>query len=203
MEIKNLARLGIPEDFSGRTWTSFKNLEEHLSEKEKKFYDESILGVQKWMKAVVSKSTTLGLFMYGHNGSGKTTIGCLALIGFLKKGIPAYRITMTKLQQEFYSEWKIPEVVLMKGVLFIDEVGKEYKTKQEHSEAAFEYAIKYRSERRLPTILVSNADINYLSKRYGETVNSIIRGKFLLLTFPEIDLRQRTVDDEIQKILGV
>ena len=198
----NLAKIGIPEDFSGKTWESFKDIKDYLDEDETIDYRKVLKVAKNWEKAIIEKSSVLGLFLYGHNGSGKTTIACLLLLTFKKQGRDVLRITMTKLQQDFYEEWRIPEIALFRGVLFIDEVGKEYKTKQEHSEILLEYVLKYRAERRLVTILASNSDIKYLNQRYGATVNSILKGKFLPLAFPEVDLRQRTVGDEINKIIG-
>jgi DNA replication protein DnaC len=197
----NLSRLGISSDFTAKSWNDIQKLKV-LSEEEKAAYSSIYKDAKNWGKAITEGNTEIGLHLYGANGSGKSTLGCLLLLGFLKREISCLRVTMIKIQQEFYKEWRIPEFALFRGVLFIDEVGKEYHTKQEHSEIVFEYVMKHRSERLLPTILASNADIDFLYKRYGETVNSILRGKFMLLDFPEVDLRQRLVGGKINEILG-
>lgn len=194
------AKLGISEDFRDKDWDSLFNLQA-IDSQENEAYSAVFSAAKKWCKYVIQGKTDLSLFMYGMNGSGKSTLGCIVLKSLYKNGIPVLRVTAVRLQQDFFAGWIIPEYALMRGVLLIDEVGKEYSTKQGHSETVLEYILKYRTERKLKTILVANADIEDLNKRYGATVNSILRGKFLPLAFPLVDLRQRCALCEVEKFM--
>lgn len=197
----NYAKLGIVEDFRQRKWNDLFELDD-LDEDDKFLYKTMFDASKKWADAVINKKTSMGLYLYGSNGSGKSTLGCLLLKKFLKNEIQAMRVTSVRLQKDFFANWTVPAYALMKGVLFIDEVGKEYQTKQEHSEMVLEYILKYRTERHLHTILASNADGDFLKKRYGATVNSILKGKFIPIGFPDIDLRQLLAEGEARKIIG-
>jgi hypothetical protein len=112
-----------------------------------------------------------------------------------------FRTTAIKLQQDFFENWRIPKVGLFKGLLVIDEFGKEYKTKAEHSESIMEYILKYRAERKFLTIIISNADITFIKQRYGETIYSILRGKYIPVPFPEIDFRIMTADNKMKNYI--
>lgn len=197
----NYTRLGISEDFRDKEWEDIFDLEV-LSSGELAVYRKIFNAAKSWCSSVVDQKTSMGLFMYGSNGSGKSTLGCLLLKELLKNAIPCMRVTAVRLQKDFYDGWRVPKYALLKGVLFVDELGKEYKTKNEHSEMVIEYILKYRTERRLPSVLASNADADYLYKRYGETVNSILKGKFIPIAFPEVDLRQRLALEESKRIIG-
>lgn len=196
-----LLKRGITEDFLHREWGDIEKLE-FLSADEAERYKRIYAIAAKWVRSVSqTKKVELGLFMYGSNGSGKTTLACIIAKHFIKHKIPARRVTMTRVQAEFYENWRVPEIGLINEVLIIDECGKEYKTKNEHSEICFEYILKYRAERKLPTILVSNADIVFLYRRYGETVNSVLKGSYLPLAFPEVDMRQRQAEIKINEFM--
>ena len=49
--------------------------------------------------------------------------------------------------------------------------------------------------------IISNADIEFIKQRYGATVFSILRGKFIPISFPEIDFRLLTSGVEVEKYL--
>jgi DNA replication protein DnaC len=195
----NFIKYGISEDFINIGWNDYLSLP--LSSKEKNHYKYIYNIVKKWFGIVQEKNPNMGLFFTGCNGSGKSSLACLLIKSLLEKNIIALRITSIKLQSRYFEEWRIPSEGLLPSVLIIDEVGKEPKTKGEFSESTFEYILKYRTERLLPTVLVANTDIVYLCKRYGKTVESVLRGKFIPLNFPEIDLRQKLAEKNSAEIL--
>lgn len=194
-------KLGITEEFSAREWKDYKKIDE-LSSIEKKKYDKLYDIVDRWILAINNKKTDLNLFLFGANGCGKSTLGCLILKRFKdESNQPVMRMSMMKIQNDFYSTWKIPTPPLARAVIFLEEIGKEYRTNKEHSESVLEYILKYRTENNLATIVSSNCDIKALSDRYGETLNSVLKGRFYPLNFPSIDLRQRCVDKKIENLL--
>lgn len=196
----NLVKYGIPEEFSDLTWEGIRDLPYENAESKK--YREIYKIARKWTnKLIEGQRPDMGLFLCGSNGSGKTSLACLILRSLLEENVSAYRVTMVKMQAEYFDNWRVPETGLLNVVLAIDELGKEPKTKAEHSESAFEYIIKYRAERNFPTILIANADIGYLRGRYGETVNSVLRGRFIPLNFPEVDFRQRIGSERLKQFL--
>jgi len=196
----NYGKFGILEKFIPfleKPWLSTSNFMGEEEKKYSKIYDIAY----NWSDKILKKETFIGLYMTGQNGSGKSFLGCCLVKKFLDAGKIAVRVNMIDLQQKFYKEWEIPQIALQSAIIFIDEVGKEYKTKAEHSEIMFEYILKYRAERKYPTILASNMGLKQLTERYGETVESLLVGEYLPLNFPEIDLRKRLVKEEIKKII--
>lgn len=164
-----------------------------------KEYQEIFDVINVWQEMVIKGKDAMSLYFYGANGSGKTFMA-INIMESLKK-IQCFRTTAIKLQQDFFKEWKVPKAGLFKGLLVIDEFGKEYKTKAEHSESIMEYILKYRSERKFLTIVISNADISFIRQRYGETVYSILRGKYIPIGYPETDFREISGNNELKKYL--
>ena len=197
---KDLLRWGLPSDLSESTWEYFDKLS--LDRADEKRYAELVDIARKWRDAVLAGNKKYGLFMYGANGSGKSSMGVRLLLDFIEEGFKVQRVTMNRLQQEFYEHWRIPHIAMLPGILMIDELGKEYETKQSHIERAFEAIMKFRTERRLPTILVTNSTIEHIQQFYGETVHSVLRGRFIPMAFPEVDIRQMMADSEISEILS-
>lgn len=191
---------GITEEFINRKWNDYKQL--GLVGTELLEYNKIFETARKWAKTVKENRYELGLFLHGCNGSGKSSLGCLLLKDFIKEGIPVQRISMMKVQKVFFDNWEVPELCLSPVVLFLEEIGKEYKTRAEHSEIVLEYILKYRAERKMPTITSANAKMKDITLRYGKTVESVLKGCFYPLNFPDIDLRQMVVGLKIKKMLG-
>lgn len=188
---------GVTEEFKDYSIKDFSKLVASAGLVEA--YDEIFDVINVWQDRVIKGKDAMSLYFYGANGSGKTFIAT-HIMESLKK-IQCFRTTAIKLQQDFFKEWKVPKAGLFKGLLVIDEFGKEYKTKAEHSESIMEYILKYRSERKFLTIVISNADINFIKQRYGETVYSILKGKYIPIGFPEIDFREISGNNEMKKYL--
>lgn len=197
----DLSRFGIPEEFRDRRWMDLFS-GDLLQPSEIPVYEKIWRIGERWVNAVVAQKTNYGLFLYGANGCGKTTFMCLLMKLLLKHGYPCDRVLFPQLHNDFYKEWRVPDYALRRDPLFIEEVAKEYKTKQEHSEYVMEFVLKNRSEQGLITSMSSNADLEYLTKRYGPTFESILKGRFFPVNFPEVDLRVRAARGAAEKILG-
>lgn len=196
----DFVRRGIPEEFQGITWRDY--LTNFKEGKTRSTYEIIQRAGLRWIDRIIAKDTHLGLFLYGKNGCGKSTFGCLVIRTLLEKGIPAFRMTMQQVQELFYEAWKIPSITLVKDVLFLEEVGKDYGTKQGHSERALEFILKYRAERHVATIISANADIPNLKLKYGETVESILKGRYFPVNFPALDIRQLAGELKVKKFMA-
>ncbi len=127
----------------------------------------------------------ISLILWGPNGSGKTLLGTSILKVGIRQG---YSVQMTSLGGiiEAYTEgWYNPdkkEIFNRKikdvDFLLIDDVGKEYKAKNnELVEVAFDNLVRYRSFRHKPFILTTNTSINKLQTVYGKSLYSLLAGK--------------------------
>lgn len=164
-----------------------------------KEYDAIFDVIETWQERVIKGKEVMNLYFFGANGSAKTSIATHIMNSLTKT--QCFRTTAIKLQQDFFENWRIPKVGLFKGLLVIDEFGKEYKTKAEHSESIMEYILKYRAERKFLTIIISNADITFIKQRYGNTIDSILRGTYIPLKFPEIDFRLITAENKMKNYI--
>lgn len=198
----NYVKYGITEEFQTCDLDTLKQ-DIELSSNEIIVYDNIYRLGEKWYKTVAANQYKVGLFLYGDNGTGKSSFGCYLMRKFLKKGKYADRMTMAKVQETFFKDWKIPEIALRQSPLFLEEIGKEYTTKNEHSSSILEYILKYRVERRFPTIISANASIKDIAIRYGATVESLLRGRYMPMQFPPINLRARSNLKNIQDLMGV
>lgn len=174
--------VGIRPDLSISGMPSLKGL---LGANEGKYSRLHSLA-DKWVVSIKSKVATPNLFFFGHNGSGKSSLACY-ILNSVGRGL---RISMTEMLEKYFTEWKAPDIVLGEYVVVIDEVGKEIQTKKEHAEALLEYVLKYRTEHSYPTIIISNASPEDIYQRYGQTVESMVAGKFIAVPFPEVDIRR-------------
>lgn len=196
--IANIAtRLGISKEFIGANDSHYKS-DKNMTADDRDIYKRFFEKAYTWQDKVFSRETKKSLFMFGPNGSGKTSMGVVLLTRAFERKAKVLRVTMVALQEEYYKNWSIPTRALMPGFLLIDEVGKERVNKGEHTEAAFEYIIKYRSEMLLPTILISNADVDYLAKRYGATVERILKDRYIPFSFPEHNFRASESEKECE-----
>jgi len=191
---------GISEEFRDYKVTGLEGLEglinqANLSEE----YSQIFKVIEVWKKKIRKGDDVMNLYFFGANGSGKTSLATNIMLEFPK--IKSIRTTAIKIQQDFFENWRIPKVGLFKGLLVIDEFGKEYKTKAEHSESIMEYILKYRAERKFLTIIISNADITFIKQRYGNTIDSILRGTYIPLKFPEIDFRLITAENKMKNYI--
>jgi DNA replication protein DnaC len=137
-----------------------------------------------------------GLFLEGENGVGKTTFLawiCMQLIRNTQ--IQVYYTTTLRLIRDFKSTFGNTDVhaarearlsaMLGRPILVIDELGKEsYKAGDSFSRRELETILRDRDEKKLPTLLGSNAGLDQIGKvpaqgGYGPTVFSLIRGNML------------------------
>jgi len=199
-KLHNLDVYGIPGEFKTRLWNDIQNIS-ILQKEEKVVYKDIYDKVKHWADLVIQKETNLGLFFYGANGSGKTTLVCLIMKYFLINKVEVDRMIFGDLVVEYFEHWRVPEAAKRKAPLFIEEIGKEVKTNKDHAGFLLEDILKYRSEKGLVTSLSANVDVVDLTKRYGKTFESVVKGKLLPINFPSIDLRIRAADLERKKIL--
>ena len=194
---KILLKFGIPEEYHHAALDNFlsSKIKNTLTPKQVKQYRKLYSFVKVWLKNVLKGKKRFGLFFTGSNGCGKSVLGAMLVQEFLKNDVVAYRRSMQALTEEYFSKWQMPASALNPPVLLIEEAGKEIPTKAGHNKFIFEYILKYRTERNLVTILSTNYDIDKLAMEYKDTVGSLLKGRFVEIKFPLIDLRQNYAEN--------
>ena len=81
--------------------------------------------------------------------------------------------------------------------LGIDDIGKEYRGKTEYIISVFDRILRYRSTWNRPTFLTSNIGPEEIGSVYGNSIASLLYGKFLPLRLMGEDFR-RLLQTELQ-----
>jgi DNA replication protein DnaC len=130
-----------------------------------------------------------GLILLGQVGAGKTHVALAILNAFLKEGMSGRYYTLSSLLRTIRESWKrtvpVTELEILQklwtvGLLVIDEIGV---TKVQDAEyASLTDIVSGRYDRRLPTILISNLNLERFTAEVGDRVVDRLRqgGKVLL-----------------------
>lgn len=128
----------------------------------------------------------LSLFFSGPNSTGKTFVSSYILCVALEKGISSFYITfkdfyylynqtIIKNNEELrYNSNDVYNYILNCGIIALDEMGKE--TFSESALVFLEQVIKYRASRNLPTIIISNLNIE---QKFDATLNGKDKSEFM------------------------
>jgi DNA replication protein DnaC len=119
--------------------------------------------------------TFSGLFFVGRPGTGKTHLAVAILKTIAKKGFSALMVTVPNVLVEIRAVIKDSEAtgklinqVLKTNFLVLDDLGVEKPTDWVREELY--KLINERYERKLPTLVTSNLDLDKLADRIGERV---------------------------------
>ena len=166
---------------------------------------EIIIAVEKYIARLSKmKKTGLGLYFLGPNGTGKTGLMCEVLKGVCDKGYTAIFSTLSGLADKFAEGWKSDKakkefVTFVRSIDFlgIDDIGKEYRGKTEFIITVFDRVLRYRSMRCRPTLITSNIGPEKIRLVYGDSIASLLYGKFLPLRLIGEDFR-KALQTELQ-----
>lgn len=148
-----------------------------------------------------------GLLFCGPNGIGKTFFASYVLTQAINKNWSTYYTTMIGLEGDIKAGYGNPEAksrieyMLTSDFVVIDEVGKE-RSKESNSfvDSMLEDTIKKRNNDGLPTILITNLDVDHFCGQYGTSIASLLKENFNILEPGFEDLRPKVkemVDLEI------
>lgn len=141
-----------------------------------------------------------GLFIYGSNGTGKSTIGSLIVKEAYIGRYTSRRVTLVDYMERYTKAWNCKDydekVVLQrefieqyKGVEFLvlEEIGKEVDSKL--AITVIEDLLRYREDNGLPTIICTNMTPKNVAEKYGASVMSLIKGNTKSIKLVGVDRR--------------
>ncbi len=152
-----------------------------------------------------------GLFLSGDNGVGKTTFASYVLMRAMRKRWTAYYTTLPKLDHDIKRGFDDREArdrlewYLGSDFLVIDEVAKErFKggAGDSYTRMQVERILKQRYDESAPVILATNASLEEIKGVYGDSIASVIGGKYLEVMLDEGDQRERSRRTMEERILG-
>lgn len=138
------------------------------------------------------------LALLGSNGTGKTTHACFVLKCAADKGIPIFRIeageieraiSLMKSGRGWVDQWL--QDSMFSKLVCVDEMGVECVrgTCGREARSMLSYFIKHRAEQDLPTVICSNLDEAGMTEHYGESITSVIFGRFTKVLLVSQDMR--------------
>jgi DNA replication protein DnaC len=184
---------GIPREFLRADLLDFRFYDERAAAK---LYAPIKDGIHSFLRGNFQS-----LYLFGHNGSGKSHVACAILNRLHRFGIGVRATSVFDLFEEYRTnQWSFPPAYLECAVLLIEELGKTYVAKNDMVTPAVERLIKTRFESGKRVLFTANCKVDDLEPIHGPTIVSMIKGKAMPLKFPDIDWRVRL---NLEKIRGV
>lgn len=147
----------------------------------------------------------IGMFLYGGYGTGKTFLA----IHILKRAIElnyknVYFTCLSDIISQFTASWYDAKEqkdfysrMMDSDFLVIDDIGKEYHSKNNLAESVFDKVLRYREH---PVIITSNKNLEDIKSSYGASINSLLHGKLIPLQFIGGDHRIENVSKALKDI---
>lgn len=139
-----------------------------------------------------------GVILNGEKGNGKSLLSYLILKGLINKGVKVYATTFSDMIQSFSEGWQDREqgrwferTVRNAEVLYIDDLGREYKGKQQRmagvdsvGERMLEAVIRSRVASDQTTMITTNLSAQNIQQGYGGHTMSLLTECSEILTVP-------------------
>ena len=148
----------------------------------------------------------MGLMYHGSWGTGKTLLSSLVAKELVKLGYNVYFATFTQMVDEFTRGWgsnedkmRFESKVVKSDVFFLDDIGKEFRTKNNLSEATFDHVLRQRALDNRPTFITTNMSMEDLNEGYGSAIFSLLKERMIVHRMEGVDYREyardRTMDE--------
>lgn len=172
---KNLINMGVPRALLD---LSLEDLD--LSEKILDYVQGYIDNIDNSFKY------NKGLFLYGSNGTGKTSIASIIIKEAYKHRYTAKRVTWVDYMTLYTRAWgcnnfelKMHTEDVIKDIknrefLVLEEIGKEQDNKL--AMTLLEDLLRHREDKGFPTIICTNLAPKSVVERYGASIESLIKG---------------------------
>lgn len=150
----------------------------------------------------------ISIIFSGLYGTGKTMSTTLLLKDLLKLGYSVYSTTFSGMVESYTAGWNSMEdkeyfnrKVRGSQILLLDDLGKEFKTKNELAETTFDSVLRYRVQHNKPTFITTNMTRSELRTGYGSAIFSLLNESSIRYEFEnEFDARRGVQGRKLKEI---
>jgi len=148
-----------------------------------------------------------GLLLHGSYGTGKTLLSVLVAKELVKLGYNIYFATFSQMVDEFTRGWgdteekiKFEQKIVKSDAFFLDDIGKEFKAKNNLSESTFDHVLRQRALDSRPTFITTNMTLGELKEGYGSAIFSLITERLIVHELTGTDFRPLARDRALIEI---
>ena len=127
-----------------------------------------------------------GIIFHGDYGTGKTLLSVLVAKELVKLGYNVYFATFAQMVDEFTRGWgdasekiRFENKVVKSDIFFLDDIGKEFRTKNNLSESTFDHVMRQRALDSRPTFITTNMTTDELKYGYGSAIFSLLTERMI------------------------
>lgn len=149
----------------------------------------------------------IGLFMFGDYGTGKTMVSSLIAKELVKLGYRTFFVTFTEMIDMFTKGWgdtteraKFERRVVNSRVLVLDDIGKEFRAKNNLAESTFDHVLRQRAIQSRPTFITTNMSSKEVERGYGSAILSLLLERSIRVTFEGVDWRENANQRSLEEI---
>ena len=140
--------------------------------------DKILKGIDKpsaeSLNSFLSKES-LGLFICGEDGNGKTTLASLILMHLIEKRVQCFRGDITHFASSFKeNDWSISPKYVQPTVVVIDDFLK-MPEKADFIQLNMERLIQYRIHNSRPIIICSSGGLDVVAKKHSVNIAGLIK----------------------------
>lgn len=179
-EVKALRESGI----ENRLWREWSPVDGYMKPREDLDMFNSFID-----KAPVIVGKGHSMFFYGNNASGKSYLALYIMAAYVELGFSGwythfkdYMLLFNAVNYKDSSDRRVLDHIYCCDLLVIDEVGKESSV-TDNVLGEFERLLKARDNEGLPTIIITNLNVEDFGNRYGASVRSILDHKYRFIHF--------------------
>lgn len=138
----------------------------------------------------------IGAVYRGEFGTGKSMLASLSAKALIRMGYRVYFATFQSMIQMYTSGWtsdadraEFERRVLFSQVLFLDDVGKEFRTKNNMNESQFDHVLRQRVFSGRSTYLTTNDSEKQMAEGYGAAILSLLNERSVEIKVGGVDFR--------------
>lgn len=188
---------GIGDTYQRLTWEDYTG-----DPKAKELCDEYLKNHEMYV------ARGIGIMLSGMYGVGKTMALSLLLKDLMKLGYKVYSTTFAAMVDSFTAGWNSEQdkkhfnlKMRSSQILLLDDLGKEFKTKNALAETTFDSVLRFRVQNSKPTFLTTNMSRTEMRTGYGSAILSLLTESSMDYEFDDdMDSRRKVKHKKLEEI---